>query len=317
MKVVFKTGLATAALAMTACASSVIAADLGGYQGSAPAYAGSIKDGGYAAPSYAARGPAGPCYFRGDIGYSHSNKPDVSWPVSADAKTITTNAATGNVTTTDSSTYLGDSVTGTSMANAWFGGVGLGCGMGSHGIRGEAMIDFRGWRKIAGEPLTYTNTVTNVTVGVPPPAPVPTAVTDPLHSSIKTTTLMFNAYKDLGNFNGITPYVGAGVGVAYNQMSETYFTGNVALPNRIEGDSRVSLAWSLMAGIGWQVSDRAILDFGYRYIDMGKAQSGRVDTANFANPRVLVNDISAHEVKLGLRYHFGGVAEQVAYAPMK
>ncbi len=82
---------------------------------------------------------------------------------------------------------------------------------------------------------------------------------------------MFNAYYDLGNWRGIVPYVGAGVGLAYNQLSETYFTQNVFLTNRIEGDSRLALAWSLMAGIGWQISDRAILDLGYRYMDFGKA----------------------------------------------
>ena len=290
-----KAGIATAALAVAACMSPVSAADLGGYQ-SGPAYGGSIKDSGYAAP---ARGPAGPCYFRGDIGYSHSRNPDMSWPVS----NSTTN---GGVTT---STYAGDDISGTSMEHTWFGGIGMGCSMGSRGIRGEAMIDFRGWRKVDGEPLTYTNTV----VGGPPPVPN----TDPLHSSVKTTTAMFNAYKDLGNWRGITPYIGAGVGVAYNQMDEVSFTGNTLLVNRIEGDSRLSLAWSLMAGIGWQVSDRAILDLGYRYIDFGKAQSGRVDSGNFVNPRVTINDMSAHEVKVGLRYHFDQGSNCCAYTAMK
>ncbi len=307
MKISFQAGLATAALAIAASVSPASAADLGGYQGGAKAYGGSVKDGGYAAPSHAApAGPTGPCYFRGDIGYSKSRNPDISWPVSSDVSTTTLGV------TTKTSTYLGDTVSNTSLENTWFGGVGLGCGMGSHGIRGEAMVDFRGWRKIEGEPLTYTHTVT-----VTPAPPVVSPVIDPLHSQIKSTTLMFNGYKDLGNYGGLTPYIGAGVGVAYNQMGETYFTGNYALPARIEGDSRLSLAWALMAGVGYQISDRAILDFGYRYIDMGKAQSGRIDSANFANPRILVDHIAAHEFKVGLRYHFGHTTETVAYAPMK
>ena len=41
---------------------------------------GSIKDGYAAAPAYVASA-AGPCYFRGDVGYSASQDPSVTWPV--------------------------------------------------------------------------------------------------------------------------------------------------------------------------------------------------------------------------------------------
>ncbi len=225
------------------------------------------------------------------------------------------NPIAGDVLTSSTSTYVGDAVTNTSLENAWMGGVGIGCGMGSMGIRGEIILGYTGNRKLEGEPNLYT--ITNVYT-VPNPY-VPTPTDDPLHSTIKSHTLMFNAYKDLGNYRGIVPYVGAGVGMAYNKMGEVYFTGNPALTNRIEGESKLSLAWGLMAGIGWQVSDRAILDLGYRYMDYGKAQSGRVDSAGFVNPRVFVDDIRAHEFKVGLRYHFGGndCCAQVAYQPMK
>ena len=57
-----------------------------------------------------------------------------------------------------------------------------------------------------------------------------------------------------------------------------------------------------MAGVGWQVTERAVLDLGYRYIDMGKAESGNYDNAGFFNPKVRVDDITAHEFKVGLRY---------------
>jgi opacity protein-like surface antigen len=138
-----------------------------------------------------------------------------------------------------------------------------------------------------------------------------------MHTSIKSTTLMFNGYKDLGNYNGVVPYLGAGVGIAYNRVGETYFTDNPSLVNKIEGEGKVSLAWSLMAGIGWQVTDRAILDLGYRYMDFGKAQSGRVDNIGNPNPRARIDDSAAHEIKVGLRYHFGGASEAAAYQPMK
>jgi opacity protein-like surface antigen len=302
-----KSSLASAALAaVAALATSVSAADLGGYRG------GSMKDDGYAqaAPT---GGAVGNCYFRADVGYSWSKNPDIKFPVGNSVNTY--DPVTGALVSSNY-TQTGQNVTDTSVENTWLGEGGFGCGSGSWGIRGELMLGYRGDRKIDGKPGDYT--ITNVT----PPPTIPTnppVVDDPLHSSVKTYTLMANVYKDLGKFGNVTPYVGAGIGVAYNQLSETYFTGTTTLPNRIAGDNDISLAWSLMAGIGYQISDRAILDVGYRYIDMGKISSQRHDNAGFINPRVVVDDLAAHEFKVGLRYHFGGsdCCVQPAYAPMK
>ena len=83
---------------------------------------------------------------------------------------------------------------------------------------------------------------------------------------------MFNGYYDIARFDRFTPYVGAGVGLAYNKTGGVSFTGNAALVNVIEGDNRWSLAWSLMAGVGVQLTERTTLDIGYRYLDMGKAE---------------------------------------------
>jgi opacity protein-like surface antigen len=295
MKIMRTIGLATAALAVAGFAGAASAADMDkGYRGGrAAAPAPTAHADGYQWGHHAARGPAGPCYFRADLGYSLSRTPDVKWPVTDPDPASPT---FGNLIT--------ERVTNVAIDNTWLGEVGLGCGMGSRGLRGELMLGYHGSRKIDGEPGPWFL------------APPPEA--DPLHTSIKTYTLMTNVYYDFGKFASITPYVGAGVGFAYNTMDEVYFTGNPALVNRIEGNSKLSLAWSLMAGIGWQVSDRAILDFGYRYIDMGSARSGRVDSAGFVNPAVRIDNIAAHEFKIGLRYHFGeACCQAVSYAPMK
>ena len=61
-----------------------------------------------------------------------------------------------------------------------------------------------------------------------------------------------------------------------------------------------------MAVFAYQVSNRAILDFGCRYIDFGSVKSDRVDPGLNQNPAVEVEDWTAHEFKVGLRYHFGG-----------
>jgi len=234
---------------------------------------GSLKDG-YAPVSIA---PAvGPCYVRGDVGYSMSSTPEVSWPVTYDSE------------------YITDNVSNVSIENTWLAEGGIGCGSGSRGFRGELMLGYRGERKIDGEPYPW------YPVDNEPP------VDDPLHTSVTTYTAMFNAYYDFGVFRGFQPYVGAGIGLAYHMVDDVYFTENPFLLNEIHGDNDVAFAWSVMAGVGYQLSSRTIIDLGYRYIDLGRANSERHDNAGFVNPRVMIDDIAAHELKLGLRYHFGG-----------
>jgi opacity protein-like surface antigen len=308
MKMINIAGLIAAAVGVAVSGSPVSAADLGNMRG------GSMKDsGGYDAPMMT-RGATGPCYVRGDLGGSFSRAPNATWPVSTFTRTYDgPDFATSTTYKDDNFTYLGNQVVDTKLDNAFFGGVGLGCGSGSRGIRGEVMLNHTSNRKFTGKPLNFSFTEV-YTPATPTP---PVTFVDPMHTSIRSTTLMFNGYKDLGSFGGITPYIGAGVGVSYNKMDEVSFTDNPYLLNRIQGDSRLSLAWSLMAGIGYQVSDRAILDLGYRYMDYGKAASGRIDNTNSINPAVRITDISAHEVKVGLRYHFGATDSAVSYQPMK
>jgi opacity protein-like surface antigen len=260
-------GLVTAAFTAAACLSApAFAADL---------YGGSIKDEPVMVSS------PGHCYIRGDVGYSWSRDPDVKWTVTDPDPVSPTFGQ-----------FVTDAVTGVNMGNAWLVEGGVGCGSGPRGLRGEIMLGYHGKRNIDGTPGPWFL------------APPPEA--DPLHTSVTTTTLMFNGYYDIARFDRITPYVGAGVGLAYNKTGGVSFTGNPALTNVIEGDNRWSLAWSLMAGVGIQLTERTTLDIGYRYLDMGKAESGTLDNLGFQNPKVRIDDLAAHEFKVGLRFAFGG-----------
>lgn len=276
MHILARLGAPAALIALTGLlATSVAAADLGN---------GSVKD------QYIPPMPAvGNCYVRADVGYSASADPDVTWPI--------TDATTGD--------FITDHVRNIDFADTWFAEGGIGCGSGSRGFRGEVVLGYHGERNYDGEPGPWF---------VPDPvAPTPPEA-DPLHTNITSYTLMLNGYKDLGNFRGFTPYIGLGVGIAYNIVDDVYFTGNPDLVNQIHGDSDIALAWLLMAGVGYQISPRTVIDVGYRYLDLGKAGSERSDTAGFVNPRVNFDDLASHEVKVGLRYHFGGGE---SYEPVK
>lgn len=297
MKAALKAGLTSAALVLTSAATlPASAADLGG----------SIKDYGYTAPAPVMhRSAAGPCYVRADVGAAIAGTPDGSWPVFNEVFNNIPGDNGGGDTVIDQDeigyTFAGDQIRSASLENTWLAEAGAGCGSGSQGFRGEITFGFRGKQDYDGEPHVYLGTLLGQPEGT-----VPADVDDPIHTSIQSHTVMVNAFYDFGVIRGFVPYVGAGIGAAYHQVDEVYFTQNPNLTNRIEGNENVSFAWSVMAGLGYQVSDRAILDVGYRYIDMGKAKSGRVDNAGFVNPPLELDNIAAHEIKVGLRYHFGG-----------
>jgi opacity protein-like surface antigen len=117
--------------------------------------------------------------------------------------------------------------------------------------------------------------------------------------------LMANAYVDVGNWNGIVPYVGAGIGASRNTIS--HFR-DVNVPNAgvasADSASTWNFAWALHAGLGYEVTDRLTLDFGYSYVNLGDAQSGRIrsyDNTVDAAP-MHFEGIASHDFKLGLRY---------------
>ncbi len=113
-------------------------------------------------------------------------------------------------------------------------------------------------------------------------------------TKIDTVAALVNGYIDLGTWNRLTPYVGAGVGASLVR------TGGFWTPiGPSAADARLAnFAWAAMAGVGYNVTPNLLVDAGYRYIDLGDAKSG---TPNFG-PAITYDRITAHEVRLGARY---------------
>jgi opacity protein-like surface antigen len=133
--------------------------------------------------------------------------------------------------------------------------------------------------------------------------------------------VMANAYVDMGTIRGVTPYIGAGLGASRNTITN-FRDVNVPAAGVAYGATQSvwNLAWALHAGLGFEVNDRLTLDLSYSYLHLGDAQSGDlipyVGPNTIYNPMVF-NDIRSHDIKLGLRYKFGGSAKpaEVAYQP--
>ncbi len=125
---------------------------------------------------------------------------------------------------------------------------------------------------------------------------------------LESTTALVNAYVDLGTWSGITPYVGAGVGVAHNLLHSyssrvTCFTdfcrksfSGQSVPH--PAGEKNSLAYAFMAGAAFDVGLGFKIDAGYRYLRMGESQT-KLDTDGFG---IKLKPLDAHEVRVGLRY---------------
>jgi opacity protein-like surface antigen len=132
-------------------------------------------------------------------------------------------------------------------------------------------------------------------------------------------TFMFNGYVDLGTWWNITPFVGAGVGVSRNTISNfgdfstcldsSSCAGSGGSDAYAGSASKWNFAWALHAGLAYQLYRNVTVELAYRYIDLGNAQSGdlvRFDgTNNFYNPMEF-HRLTSQDVKLGVRFNFGG-----------
>ena len=117
--------------------------------------------------------------------------------------------------------------------------------------------------------------------------------------------LMANAYADLGEFYGITPYIGAGIGVSRNTIHD-FRDINVPTGGVAYGGTRSDweLAWALHAGLGVKATNRLTIDLGYSYVHLGDGRTNRVyayDGSGSVAPFTL-KDIASHDFKLGVRY---------------
>lgn len=99
-----------------------------------------------------------------------------------------------------------------------------------------------------------------------------------------------NIFYDIRIGMPVTPYIGGGVGVAYEHLGAGSLT-----TNHFRSGDAVNLAWQLEAGLSYYLTPNLALVPAYRFQyfdDGGKAGS------------IIIGDTQAHILKLGLRYEF-------------
>ncbi|WP_104664489.1 outer membrane protein [Ensifer adhaerens] len=117
--------------------------------------------------------------------------------------------------------------------------------------------------------------------------------------------LMANAYVDLGDWYGVVPYIGAGIGASRNTISGFR---DVNVPKlglaTADSDPTWNFAWALHAGVGYKASDRLTLDVGYSYMNLGDAKTKEIRSydGKYTSAPMHFKDITSHDFKVGLRY---------------
>lgn len=135
----------------------------------------------------------------------------------------------------------------------------------------------------------------------------PSACYDNYSGEIASAVGLANGYVDLGNWWGVTPYVGGGVGFDYSMFRGLtdigVDTGGFGFAS--EHDS-FNFAWALMAGLSFWVTPNVKLDLSYRYLDMGSPTSGAIICTNTPScgDEVQKFHLTSNDFRLGLRYIF-------------
>ncbi|MGW9329867.1 outer membrane protein [Bosea sp. NPDC055594] len=206
----------------------------------------------------------------------------------------------------------------------FFAGLGLGYRF-NNWFRVDGTLEFRGGGEAsATDRWDYTNQYGR-----------PGILTNTYKGNVSSMVALFNAYVDLGTWNCLTPYLGAGIGVAQNRVTGLTDQGAnwidptgqyAAIIQPTLGTagsgSNTNMAWALMAGVGYEVNKNLTLELGYRYLNLGDAHSGRLVnafTGQIQGP-LKVKDIDSHDIRIGMRWNFGdpdccGPKEQPIYAP--
>jgi opacity protein-like surface antigen len=140
---------------------------------------------------------------------------------------------------------------------------------------------------------------------------------------------LLNGYVDLGTWSNFTPFVGAGIGMSRNTISNfgdfstcndsSSCAGSGGSDAYADSASKWQFAWALYAGIGYKLSKNTTVEFAYRYVDLGNAETGdltRFDGTNSISNPTEFRHLTSHDLKFGVRMNFDAFdTRPVYYAP--
>jgi len=137
-------------------------------------------------------------------------------------------------------------------------------------------------------------------------------------ADIKSWLGLANAYIDMGNWCGFTPYIGAGIGFASINVSGLKDVNGATNGVAFGSDKTTNnFAWAVHAGVSYDVTPQMAIDLSYRYADLGSAKSGTVvaydGSDSYAGHHI--RNITSNDLLFGVRYKLQ--REPVSYQVLK
>ena len=132
-----------------------------------------------------------------------------------------------------------------------------------------------------------------------------------------------NAYFNLGRWGSFSPYLGAGVGLAHIELTNTVSVASCVVDpgeacdlgahsgagpaaetftagaESFENSDSVNLAYSLMAGVDYRIDKNWSADINYRYTNI---TADEVISSGTTADTLSFDGVEIHEVRAGLRY---------------
>jgi len=125
---------------------------------------------------------------------------------------------------------------------------------------------------------------------------------DEYQGNLKSYIVLANAFVDLGTWNCFTPYIGFGIGGAYNNLAD-FIDVN---PNGGYGFGRNPSEWhtayAFYAGIGYSVSKNLKVDLSYRYLNYGSITDTVDCSVTCTHDSFNFGNLYSHDFMVGLRW---------------
>jgi opacity protein-like surface antigen len=148
-----------------------------------------------------------------------------------------------------------------------------------------------------------------------------------IKQKLQIQTLMANFYFDIHNDTDFTPYLGAGLGLAFirNKGNGGVLGGLIDTDEdeaggdfqtfSLGGKTKTNFAWSVGGGVAYEATEFLTVDLGYNFVGLGKANTRTasgvlafdVDGDPYEMPynvRGKTGNIYMHQVALGFRFTF-------------
>jgi opacity protein-like surface antigen len=234
-------------------------------------------------------------YLRGDVGMTNTNG-KLRAPGYADASTVSYQQV-GHQFTSGTSYGVGVGY----QFNSWF--------------RADVTGEYRSKVNFSGNDFVRVNGLNGV--------PGVSSLGDTYNGGYSSWVTMANIYADLGTWWCITPFIGAGVGGAYNKTSglsdiATFPANNLSTGlYQAEGAGKWNLAWAVHAGLAYKVNNNFTVELAYRYMDLGSAVTGggSTFTGGTSARAFQYNNLTSQDVRIGVRWNCCDVEPAPAQLP--